>query len=126
MTTGAVRTDDMWLGYSSQGEGQSNLEKHKPDLSVPSQFCETEDAHLVNTGTSASCALAAGVIAALRSGRGWGSATISPDTLRGYLIRTARETHYRGWNPKLGHGILNVQDAFDRLKVDYGSPTAVS
>jgi len=86
---------------------------------VPSQYRETEDAHLVNTGTSASCALAAGVIAALRSHHGWDSTRIPPDDLRSHLISTARETHYEGWNERLGHGILDVEDAFNELHAHY-------
>ena len=76
------------------------METEKPDLCVPSQFYEVDDTSLVNTGTSASCALAAGVIAALRSRRGWDSTTISPHTLRDYSIRTAEKTHYPGWEPQ--------------------------
>jgi len=126
LTTGAVRTDGMWLGYSSQGPGQPRFApagqamSEKPDLCVPSQYRETEDAHLVNTGTSASCALAAAVIAALRGRHGWDSTRIPPDVLRAYLINSASQTHYpAGWNEKLGHGILNVKKAYHDLHTDY-------
>jgi subtilisin family serine protease len=119
LTTGAVRTDDIWLGYSSQGPGQARLNQNKPDLCSPSQFRENDDAHLVNTGTSASCAVAAAVIAALRSRPGWNSGRISPDVLRDYLIRTARKTHYPMWNGKLGNGVLDVDAVFSRLRRDY-------
>src|SRR5262249_41078738 len=37
LTAGAVRADETWIGYSSQGPGQSNLELAKPDLCAPSQ-----------------------------------------------------------------------------------------
>ena len=65
LTVGAVRADGIWLGYSSQGPGA--LSTKKPDLCAASQFCEDDDAAAVNTGTSAACAIAAGVVAALRS-----------------------------------------------------------
>ena len=113
LSTGAVRSDDTWLGYSSQGPGL--LAHDKPDLCVPSQYRESTDAHLINTGTSASCALAAGVIAALRSRPGWDSNRVSPQALRDILVATARKTHYPTWNGKLGNGILNVQDAYAEL-----------
>jgi Subtilase family len=113
LSTGAVRSDDTWLGYSSQGPGL--LTQHKPDLCVPSQYRESTDAHLVNTGTSASCALAAGVIAALRSRPGWDSIRISPKALRDILVATARKTRYPAWNGKIGNGILNVEAAFNDL-----------
>ena len=65
LTVGAVRADGMWLGYSSQGPGA--LSQDKPDLCAASQFREDDDAAAVNTGTSAACAMAAGVVAAFRS-----------------------------------------------------------
>lgn len=111
LTVGAVRSDGLWLGYSSQGEGQPNLAKRKPDLCASSDFREAYDAGLVATGTSAACALTAGVIAALRSK--WPATAISPDQLRGILTSTARQTEGTGWNDRLGHGILNATAAFD-------------
>ena len=113
LSTGAVRSDDTWLGYSSQGPGL--LTHDKPDLCVPSQYRESTDAHLINTGTSASCALAAGVITALRSRPGWNSTRVSPQALRDILVATARKTRYPAWNGKLGNGILNVEAAFNDL-----------
>jgi subtilisin family serine protease len=117
LTTGAIRTDNTWLGYSSQGPGQNNLKKEKPDLCVPSQFREVEDAHLVNTGTSASCALAAGVIAALRSRPGWNSNRISPADMRRYLIQNAGK--YPDWTGKLGYGLLDAEATFQDLNLHY-------
>ena len=119
LTVGAVRTDEMWLGYSSQGPGQSRLARKKPDLCAPSQFCETDDAFIVNAGTSAACALATGVVAALRSE--WYAVSpaqrppLSPRELKQLLIRTARKPQGLSWNNRLGHGILNAAAAYDEL-----------
>jgi len=113
MSVGAVRADTLWLGYSSQGPGQPLLAHDKPDLCAPSQFCETEDAHTVNRGTSAACALVAGVMAALRSK--WNSAAVSPDRLRTVLNKYARKTDGLKWNNRFGNGILNAKDAFKHL-----------
>ena len=117
LTVGAVRADTMWLGYSSQGPGQPRLAHDKPDLCAPSQFCETEDAFTVNTGTSAACALAGGVVAALRST--WNSATVSPGRLKTVLNTTARKTpdtgNPRQWKARYGHGILDAEAAFKKL-----------
>jgi subtilisin family serine protease len=115
LTAGAVRTDGTWLGYSSEGPGQSLLAKEKPDLCAPSQFCETHDAHARNTGTSASCALAAGVIAALRSR--WDYAVMSPEELRGILRTTARRKPNTNWNGRLGYGIMDAAAAFKEAHV---------
>jgi hypothetical protein len=112
LTVGAVNPDKMWLGYSSQGPGQSNLAPNKPDLCAPTEFVENADAGIANTGTSASCALAAGVIACLRSG--WDPASVPPEELKKILIRTTTNDG-RGWNGMTGHGILNAKNAYDAL-----------
>src|SRR5882724_4916016 len=82
----------------------------KPDLCVPSQSCENENAFTVNTGTSAACALATGVVAALRSKWHAGpEPQPSPDELKDLLIRTARKTHGPYWDGRFGHGILDAK-----------------
>jgi subtilisin family serine protease len=103
----------MWLGYSSQGPGQSMLETAKPDLCAPSQFREDQDAYTINTGTSTSAALAAGVIAALRGT--WDSGRVSPKDLRDILKRTARPAGGTGSANRLGSGILDAARAYDKL-----------
>jgi hypothetical protein len=113
LTVGAVRADTIWLGYSSQGPGQSRLERKKPDLCTPSQFCESDDAFTTNTGTSAACALAAGVIACLRSSPR--SAGLTPAQLKTILIQSARKVDGPGWNGRRGHGILDARTAFEAL-----------
>jgi Subtilase family len=118
LTVGAVRADSMWLGYSAQGPGQILLGPHKPDLCATSQFCEDGDAFSINTGTSAACGLAGGVVAALRSR--WNSATVSPGQLKHVLNQSARKPPGLGWNNSLGHrlgnGVLDAGAAFDQLK----------
>lgn len=67
LTVGAVRSDTTWLGYSSQGPAPAAFSgAQKPDLCAPSQFAGTSDVRIGYTGTSSSCALAAGAVAALR------------------------------------------------------------
>jgi subtilisin family serine protease len=80
---------------------------------VPSQFCENDDAFTTNTGTSAACALATGVVAALRGK--WHAdqqPQPSPDELKQLLIRTARKTHGPNWDGRFGHGILDAKAAY--------------
>jgi hypothetical protein len=118
LTAGAVRTDTMWIGYSSQGHGQLGLGRYKPDLCAPSQFRE-KDAFATNTGTSAACALATGIVAALRSkwyAVGPTRPPLSPADLKQLLIYTARKTEGPSWNVRLGHGILDAKAAYDELK----------
>ena len=113
LTVGAVRSDMMWLGYSSQGPGQPRLEQAKPDLCAPSQFRESEDAYLVNTGTSTSAALAAGVVAALRGK--WDSSRVTPRQLKDILNRKARPAGRPGLDNRFGNGVLDAACAYDEL-----------
>jgi hypothetical protein len=108
LTVGAVRTDGLWLGYSSQGPGA--LCREKPDVCAPSQFSDNEDAYAGNTGTSAACALAAGVVARLRGK--WDGATFPPGELKRILIDTAfGRVELSRWDEQLGHGIINYTEA---------------
>jgi Subtilase family len=142
ITAGAARTDELWLGYSSQGPGPSLLgppgqpppnQNQKPDFCAPSQFKETTDADVeydpeiipptlhprTNTGTSTACALTAGVVAALRSNPKWDQVTVTPDALKQRLIETTHQTKGPGWNPRLGWGVLDAGAAFDQLSIDF-------
>lgn len=103
LSVGAVRADGLWLGYSSQGPGL--IEREKPDICAPSEFRETDDAHFISTGSSAACGIAAGAIAAFRSG--WSEKVIDPDALLG-LVRKSAFDPEPGWEGRLGNGILNV------------------
>jgi hypothetical protein len=117
ITVGAVRSDGMWLGYSSQGPGQSALGSNKPDFCAASSFREDDDAFTINTGTSAACGLTAGVVAALRSR--WDQTTVSPGQLKGVLNTAARKPRGLAWNSplgqRLGNGILDAKAAFNAL-----------
>jgi hypothetical protein len=114
ITVGAVRTDTIWVGFSSEGPGQSNLDRDKPDLCAPSQFSETGDAHTSNGGTSAACALTAGVVAGLRSR--WGASVLPPAFLKLVLKQTAMK-QYDNWQAevRLGSGIMNAEAAYNEI-----------
>jgi Subtilase family len=118
LTVGAVRADGLWLGYSSQGPGQADFitqappgatQVEKPDLCLPSHFVEVADALSENRGTSAACGLAAGAVAALRSGAPLAGHT--PEQLREHLRQTARRPAGVGWNERKGYGILDLDAA---------------
>jgi hypothetical protein len=116
ITVGAVRSDETWVGYSSQGPGPETLAVEKPDLCAPSQFCENGDAASLSSGTSASCAMTAGVVAALRGNPAWDQASITPEALRAALIGSARKpAGPTGWDGRMGFGILDAAAAIDRL-----------
>jgi hypothetical protein len=109
LTAGAVRSDETWLGYASQGPGPKLLAEEKPDLCAPSQFCETNDANSQSTGTSASCAMAAGIVAALRSNKDWNQTAVTPQALKAALLDSARKPNGPpGWDNRLGFGIIDA------------------
>jgi Subtilase family len=115
ITAGAVAADETWLGYSSQGPGPVALATRKPDICAPSQFCETYDAAVLNSGSSTACAMTAGVVAALRSNPPWDQVTVTPGHLKLALITSARKTHSPGWDDRLGFGILDAANAINHL-----------
>jgi hypothetical protein len=141
ITAGAARTDELWLGYSSQGPGPSLLGppvqppvlNRKPDFCAPSQFNEATDFYVeeapdvipplrhprTNTGTSTACALTAGVVAALRSNPKWDQITVNPDALKQRLIETGHKTKGLPWNERLGWGVLDAGAAFNQLVIDF-------
>ncbi len=116
LTVGACTVNGEWIGASSQGDAPQSLRTlggaqpgYKPDLVAPSWFSENANAHLTNTGTSAACAVAAGVAAAAWTadpGR-------SPQDLLDELKQAARnptndKTH--GFRARFGHGVLQYPD----------------
>ncbi len=113
ITMSAVRSDATWLGFSSEGPGQPALDMCKPDLCAPSQFCEVDDAFLGNIGTSAATAVAAGVVAALREK--WDSSAVDPGAMKQVLIDTARKIEGPAWNGRVGHGVIDAENAHKRL-----------
>lgn len=60
LTVGGCDVNGMWLGSASQGGERAG--GAKPDVVAPSYFRDDVDAHAVSSGTSASCAVAAGLI----------------------------------------------------------------
>jgi len=88
LTVGAVRSDEIWLGYSSQGPSGPNFASTKPDLCAPSQFAAADDWDRSFTGTSTACALTTGAIAAKRSLVS--PSVLSPPALRAYAVAKAR------------------------------------
>jgi hypothetical protein len=107
LTVGAVRSDGLWVGYSAEGPG--TLAEGKPDLCAPTLFREVlkpfkgED----NSGTSAACGVAAGVVAAARTRRPWNQ--MPPEALRAFLREHAAP---QGNDPtsrsRFGAGTLNA------------------
>lgn len=116
LSVGAMRSDGRRVGYSSHGPGPEDgagagmLLREKPDLCAPSNFCDAASAALVNSGSSAACGVAAGVVAALR-GR-FPPAVVPPAALRDALRATASAG---AWDPAVGYGMIDAGAALRLL-----------
>ena len=107
LTVAAVRGDETWLGYSSQGPADQIFGSTKPDLCAPSQFAAVGDWNRSFTGTSSACALTAGAVAARRT-LVW-PGTQSPALLRGHAVATARRVvNQAGTDERRGAGMIHV------------------
>ena len=112
LTTGACTTNGAWIASSSQGDGPQSLRTidnaapgFKPDLVAPSWFSENQDSHQINTGTSASSAVVAGLAASA-----WGAdPNLSPQELFTSLRNAALSAENEnaiGYRARFGHGIV--------------------
>ena len=120
LTTGAVRVDGIWPGYSSEGPGPTpHLYAQKPDLCTPSQFVGRLGVYPPSTGSSASAAVAAGVLCALRSPAGWNQQRVPPFILKLILNSTAAQTQGTGWNRWIGNGIMDAFAAHQQLVASF-------
>lgn len=111
ITIAAVNASGVRIGYSSQGPGM--FEHSKPDFACYSHFFGNfgpgrPAAALSDTpfdsGTSAACPVAAGVVATLLSAQ----PSLSPDAVRQALLHGAGAE----WNPDTGYGIVNAAASF--------------
>ena len=107
LTVGAVRGDQRWLGYSSQGPSPAAFGSTKPDLCAPSQFAGLADWGCAYTGTSTACALTAGGLAAARSFPA--TKMLSPAALHARALATASPVVHESLpNERLGSGLLDI------------------
>jgi subtilisin family serine protease len=116
LTVAAVRSDRTWLGYSSQGPGQPDLGSNKPDLAAPTQFADDHDAAWIYGGTSAACAVAAGVVAALRSKRPQlGAGALGPAALKAALQAACLKPELNQPEFELGAGVIRFGETFNAI-----------
>ncbi|MEU4462706.1 S8 family serine peptidase [Streptomyces sp. NPDC024017] len=114
LSIGGVDTRGNRVGYSSQGPGR--LDSNKPDICAYTHF---EGSHAFgagepDSGTSAACPVAAGVVAAVRTQ--WSANVIKPAELRTLLQRTADDRGAAGFDHDYGFGIINVPAIMDALR----------
>jgi hypothetical protein len=100
------------VGYSSQGPGR--IDPHKPDIASYTHF---EGSGVFapdpDSGTSAACPVAAGILACIRTR--YPSSQVSPDHLRTVLTKTAKPAGEAGWDADYGWGIIDPAAALAAL-----------
>ena len=107
ITVGASNAEGQLVGYSSPGPSYV-LQGRKPDFCSITHF---EGWFGCDSGTSAACPIAAGVVALLKQ--------VSPELkqkdLQKLLMETAKDIGPPGWDNFSGAGIINAKAAFERL-----------
>jgi len=114
LTVGACTVNGVWIGSSSQGDGPEALRRihnappsGKPDVVAPSWFAENNDSHQMSTGTSASCAVAAGLAASA-----WGTdpTQLPQELLEAMRVAAADQALANGAAPqylkRFGNGVV--------------------
>ena len=104
MTVGAANTNGDLIGYSSTGPAA--LDWRKPDFCSISHFRGYFDS---DTGTSAACPVAAGVVALMKAAFPW----VDQEHAKQALSGTARDIGAGGWDTSSGWGIIRGDDAFN-------------
>jgi subtilisin family serine protease len=99
------------IGYSSQGPGR--LSSEKPDICAYTHFVGS-GVYPEDSGTSAACPVAAGVVAAIRSV--YSPAQLSPAQLRQLLHRTAKDLGGIGFDYSHGFGVIDVPAILNALE----------
>ncbi len=114
LSIGGVDTTGERVGYSSQGPGR--LTTRKPDLCTYTHFSGSKafGDDQPDSGTSAACPVAAGLVAAIRTQ--WPSAALSPSQLRSLLRRTADDRSDVGYDYDYGYGVVDVAGIIAALR----------
>jgi subtilisin family serine protease len=116
ITVAGVTTHDMHIGYSSQGPG--GISNSKPDVAAYSHFTGSgvyvsPNGVTIDSGTSAACPVAAGVIGAVRERVS--NSNVTPYTLKAILQRTAIDVNGNGWDYDIGYGIINPKGILNAI-----------
>src|SRR6266498_1885585 len=98
-----IDTKKRRVGYSSQGPGR--LSAAKPDVSCYTHFTGSDVFHGPDSGTSAACPVAAGVVAAIRTHHS--PSQLLPAELRTLVAKTATDLGGTGFDNDFGWGALD-------------------
>ncbi len=113
LSIGGVDTKGQRVGYSSQGPGR--LADRKPDICAYTHFLGSKvfGDNEPDTGTSAACPVAAGLVAAIRTV--YPASKVSPAQLRAVLQRTAA-AQPGGFDYDYGYGVVDAAAVLADLK----------
>ncbi len=114
LTIAGVTKDKVRIGYSTQGPGC--ITKNKPDLSAYTHF-KGSGVYAYDGGTSAACPVATGVIAAVRTVRGYDPANpvTSPAAIRSLVTTLAEDLTPTGYDLETGFGIIDTCQIITKL-----------
>jgi hypothetical protein len=127
LTVGAVDVESQRLPISRSGPGVFSSEK--PDVAAFARFAGSAimGGGVPDDGTSAACALAAGVIAAVRSGFPYDPRRpeTSPAALRAIIKKQARHIGSQGFDHDSGWGVIDaaaIAEALTAPPANYRPP----
>ncbi|MFF0491617.1 S8 family serine peptidase [Nocardia sp. NPDC004068] len=113
LSIAGVDTKNQRVGYSSQGPGR--LTDRKPDVCTYTHFTGSGAfGDEPDTGTSAACPVAAGLVAAIRTK--WSATALPPARLRELLQRTASDRGGQGFDYDYGYGIADTAALLAELR----------
>jgi len=107
MAVGACNMNEQFVGDSS--EGPAALDSKKPDFCSISNF---RGYFASDTGTSAACPVAAGVVALLKQAK----PSLTQEQAKVVLKDTAKNIGSSGWDQYSGSGIIQARAAYDRVR----------
>jgi subtilisin family serine protease len=114
LSVGGIDTTRTRVGYSSQGPGR--LTARKPDLCAYTHFTGSDAfAGDPDSGTSAACPVAAGVLAAVRTMNP--ASALTPRQLRTLARRTADDLGSFGYDDDHGYGAIDPAGILARLRL---------
>ncbi|QIS22536.1 S8 family serine peptidase [Nocardia terpenica] len=114
LSIGGVDINDQRVGYSSQGPGR--LADRKPDVCTYTHYLGSTvfGATDPDTGTSAACPTAAGLIAALRTK--YSAAAVPPAKLRSIVQQTAKHHGTTDFDYDYGYGVAEAAGILGQLR----------
>ncbi|MET8581574.1 S8 family serine peptidase [Streptomyces collinus] len=114
LSIAGVDTRGARVGYSSEGPGR--LSRRKPDVCTFTHFAGSQafGPDEPDTGTSAACPVAAGVVAAVRSQLP--ATELPPADLRTLLRRTADDLGMAGFDFKFGYGMVDAAGIVEAVR----------